>query len=156
METLFTPQAPKPLGPYAQAILAGDWLFVSGQIPLDPVSGRLAPGGVRAQAARALANLRAVLAAAGAGFSHVVKTTVYVTDLKAFGEMNQEYAAAFAGHTPARAVVQVAALPAGADLEIEAVAFLGTARGRAGTRRGKREGTGRVRSRREKPRKRLS
>lgn len=124
MESIFTPAAPKPIGPYAQAVRAGDWLFVSGQIPLDPATGKLVAGSVREQAAQALNNLRAVLGAASAGLENVVKATVYLQDIKDFPEVNRVYAEFFQEPFPARAVMQVAALPAGALVEIEAVAYI--------------------------------
>lgn len=124
MESIFTPAAPKPIGPYAQAVRAGDWLFVSGQIPLDPATGKLVAGSVREQAAQALSNLRAVLGAARAGLENVVKATVYLQDIKDFPEVNRVYAEFFQEPFPARAVMQAAALPAGALVEIEAVAYI--------------------------------
>jgi 2-iminobutanoate/2-iminopropanoate deaminase len=125
MQSIFTPDAPKPIGPYSQAVRVGEWLFISGQIPLDPEQGVRAAGGVGAQAERVLLNLAAVLQAVGGTLADVVKTTVYLTHLKDFTEVNQVYARHFQEPFPARAVVQAAALPAGADIEIEAVAFLG-------------------------------
>jgi 2-iminobutanoate/2-iminopropanoate deaminase len=117
--------APKAVGPYSQAVRSGDLLFLSGQIPLDPATGALVSGGIEEQTERAIANLAAVLAAAGATLSHVVKTTVFMTDLTEFARMNEVYARHFQGGTlPARAAVQVAALPKGARVEIEAVARL--------------------------------
>lgn len=116
-------EAPAAIGPYSQAVRAGDFLYLSGQVPLDPRTGALVPGGVKEQTRRVLDNLAAVLAASGLGFADVVKTTVYLTDLGTFAEMNEVYAAAFAAPAPARATVQVAALPKGAAVEIEAVAW---------------------------------
>ena len=115
-------QAPAAIGPYAQAVAVGGWLYTSGQIGLDPASGELAPGGFEAQARQALANLRAVLAAAGCGFPDVVKATVYVTDLADFPKLNALYGAAMGDHRPARSTVQAAALPKGALVEIDFVA----------------------------------
>lgn len=114
--------APRALGPYAQAVAAGDLVFCSGQVGLDPVSGKLVPGGIEAETARACENLAAVLGAAGLGLGDVVKTTVYLADLAEFAAMNAEYARHFPAPHPARATVQVAALPAGARVEIEAIA----------------------------------
>lgn len=119
---IHTPQAPAAIGPYAQAVAVGGWLYTSGQIGLDPASGELAPGGFEAQARQALANLRAVLAAAGCGFPDVVKATVYVTDLADFPQLNALYGAAMGDHRPARSTVQAAALPKGALVEIDFVA----------------------------------
>jgi 2-iminobutanoate/2-iminopropanoate deaminase len=112
--------------PYSQAIAvpAGRMVFVSGQVPLDPVTGALAGDDVATQTRRALANVAAVLEAAGASLADVVKTTVYMTDLGQFGAMNEVYAEAFAGHAPARATVGVLALPVGALVEIDAIAVV--------------------------------
>lgn len=120
---LESPGAPRPIGPYSQAIVAGDLVFCAGQVGLDPATGRLVPGGVGAQAARALENLRAVLAEAGLGLADVVKTTVYVTELGEFATVSQVYGRYFDAPHPARATVGVAALPAGARVEIEAIAI---------------------------------
>ena len=117
--------APPPVGPYAQAVDTGDLVFCAGQLGLDPLTGRLVPGGVAAETARALDNLAAVLTAAGLGLAAVVKTTVYVADLAEWPLMNEVYGRHFTAPYPARAVVQVAALPAGARVEIEAVAVRG-------------------------------
>jgi 2-iminobutanoate/2-iminopropanoate deaminase len=117
-------RAPAAIGPYAQAVSAGGWLFTSGQIALDPASGELVPGGFEAQARQALANLRAVLAGAGCTFADVVKATIYVTDLADFPRLNALYGEALGDHRPARSTVQVAALPKGALVEIDLVARL--------------------------------
>lgn len=116
-------EAPAAIGPYSQAVKAGDFLYLSGQVPLDPKTGALVEGGVKEQTQRVLDNLSAVLAAGGLGFSDVVKTTVFMTDLGRFAEMNEVYAKAFVAPSPARATVQVSALPKGAQVEIEAVAW---------------------------------
>ncbi len=115
--------APSAIGPYSQAIRAGGLVFVSGQIPLDPVTGQVVEGGIAAQAERVLDSLRAILDAAGSGMERVVKTTVFLTDLGAFAEINQVYARFFPQAPPARSTVQVAALPRGVGIEIEAVAL---------------------------------
>ena len=114
--------APRVLGPYAQAVAVGDLVFCAGQVGLDPASGRLVPGGVEAETARVLENLAAVLAAAALGLGDIVKTTVYLVDLGEFAAMNAVYGRYFSPPYPARATVGVAALPAGARVEIEAVA----------------------------------
>ncbi len=114
--------APQAIGPYSQAVAVGEWVFCSGQIPLDPASGELVPGGIEEQTRRAIENLKAVLAAAGSGLERVVKTTVFLTDLSDFARMNAVYGESFVGVAPARSTVQVAALPRGARIEIEAVA----------------------------------
>jgi len=120
-----TPHAPAAIGPYAQAIRAGDTLFTSGQIPIDPATGNLVPGGIAEQTTRVLENLNAVLAAAGLSFAHVVKTTVFLKDMADFVAMNAIYATYFAPEgtlPPARSTVQVAALPKDALVEIECIA----------------------------------
>ena len=117
-----TDAAPRALGPYAQAVVAGDLVFCSGQVGLDPATGKLVVGGVEAETARVCENLAAVLAAAGLGLADVVKTTVYLVDLADFAAMNAVYGRFFPAPHPARATVQVAALPAQARVEIEAVA----------------------------------
>jgi 2-iminobutanoate/2-iminopropanoate deaminase len=117
-----TDAAPRALGPYAQAVVAGDVVFCAGQIGLDPATGALVPGGVAAETVRVLENLAAVLGAAGVGLADVVKTTVYLVDLGEFATVNEVYGRYFTAPYPARATVQVAALPAGARVEIEAVA----------------------------------
>jgi 2-iminobutanoate/2-iminopropanoate deaminase len=115
--------APAAIGPYSQAIRAGGLVFVSGQIPLDPATGQVAAGGIAAQAELVLESLRAILEASGSGMDRVVKTTVYLTDLGGFPAVNEVYARYFPQAPPARATVQVAALPRGAGIEIEAVAL---------------------------------
>ena len=113
--------APAAVGPYSHAVLAGNTLYTSGQLGLDPVSGELAAG-VEAQAKQALENLRAVLETAGMDFQDVTKTTVFLSDMGDFAAINAIYAQYFTGEAPARSCVQVAALPKGAAFEIEAVA----------------------------------
>ncbi len=125
MREVLTDAAPRPIGPYAQAVAAGDLLFVSGQIPLDPATGELVPGSIEAQTERVLLNLSAVLEAAGASLERVVRTGVYLQDLADFPRMNAVYARFFAARpAPARSTVQVAALPLGARVEIDAIATL--------------------------------
>ena len=118
-------QAPAAIGPYSQAIQSGGFLFLSGQIPLDPATGQLVGGDVAAQTRQVLDNLRAVLAAAGGSLDHVVRTTVYLADLGDFAAMNEVYAGYFTSPAPARATVQVARLPRDARVEIDAIAHLG-------------------------------
>ena len=118
------PDAPKAIGPYSQAIKAGGMLFCSGQIPLDPKTGEMVGAGdVRAQARQVMENLRAVLTAGGASFASVVKTTIYLADLGDFAIVNEVYGRHFPKDPPARATVQVAALPLGAAVEIDAIAI---------------------------------
>ena len=114
--------APKALGPYSQAIDTGTLVFCSGQVGLDPATAKLVDGGIEAETARAIENLAAVLAAAGLRLADVVKTTVFLADLAEFAAMNAVYARYFPAPHPARATVQVAALPAKARVEIEAIA----------------------------------
>lgn len=117
--------APAAIGPYSQAIQAGDYLFLSGQVPIDPATGELVDGDIAKQTERVLDNLAAVLTAGGASFAKVVKTTIYLVDLGDFQAVNTTYAKRFTSAPPARATVQVAALPKGARVEIDAVAYLG-------------------------------
>jgi 2-iminobutanoate/2-iminopropanoate deaminase len=119
-------RAPRAIGPYSQAVRVGDFLFCSGQIPLDPTTGEIVGGGIEAQTAQVIKNLSEVLAAAGATWADVVKTTIYLTSLADFAVVNQVYGAAIGGVPPARATVQVAALPKGAAVEIDAVAHFST------------------------------
>jgi len=122
LETVHTDAAPQAIGPYSQAVRCGGWVFVSGQIPLEPATGQLVAGGFDAQVNRVLENVDAVLRAAGCSRASVVKTTAYLTDLARFAEFNEIYARFFGEHRPARAVVGVASLPRGAQVEVEAVA----------------------------------
>jgi 2-iminobutanoate/2-iminopropanoate deaminase len=122
MKAISTADAPAAIGPYSQAIHAGDLVFLSGQVPIDPATGELVGGDIAAQTDRVLDNLAAVLAAAGCGFGDVVKTTIYLVDLGDFQAVNQTYAKRFSAAPPARATVQVSALPKGARVEIDAIA----------------------------------
>ena len=117
-----TAEAPTAVGPYSQAIAAGSLVFCSGQIPLEPSSGVLIEGDISSQTKCVLENLTAGLRAHGLTMEHVVKTTVFMTDLANFGEMNTVYAQWFPNEPPARSTIQVAALPKGANVEIEAIA----------------------------------
>ena len=119
-----TDKAPQAIGPYSQSVEVDGWLYASGQVGFDPATGELAPGGFEAQARQMLKNLSAVLASAGCTFANVVKTTVFVTDLKDFQALNTLYAEAMGDHRPARSTVQVAALPKGALVEMDLVARL--------------------------------
>ncbi len=122
MKFVATEKAPKAIGPYSQAVVESGFLFSSGQVPLDPETGKLVPGGIEAAAERVFDNLEAVLREAGLGFQDVVKTTVYLTRAEDFGAMNGVYARRFGDHRPARSTVIVAALPAGAPLEVDLIA----------------------------------
>jgi 2-iminobutanoate/2-iminopropanoate deaminase len=119
---LATNAAPKAIGPYSQAVVEGGFLFTSGQIPLDPATGKLVEGGLEASAERAFDNLEAILREAGLGLSDVVKATVFLTRGEDFAAMNSVYSRRFGEHRPARSTVIVAALPAGAPLEIDLIA----------------------------------
>jgi 2-iminobutanoate/2-iminopropanoate deaminase len=128
MDIVTAKTAPKAVGPYSHAIRVGggagpDWIFTSGQVGLDPQSGKIVPGGVVEETRQVLRNLSAVLEAAGSGLPRVVKTTVFLADLGDFAAMNAVYAEAFGGHRPTRSTVQAAALPLGARVEIDAVAL---------------------------------
>ena len=126
-QAVTTPDAPAPVGPYNQAVQAGGWLYCSGQIPLDPATGEMVGGGdVEAETRQVLRNLKAVLSAAGTEAAKVVRTTVYLVDLADFQAVNAIYAEMFgSGVSPARACVQVAALPKGSKVEIDCIAWLG-------------------------------
>ncbi len=117
-----TTAAPKAVGPYSQAVWAGDFLFCAGQIPLDPTTGNLVAGGVVEQTVRVLENIRGVLESQDLDFAHVIKTTVFLADMNHFVAMNEVYAKFFTGDFPARSTVQVARLPKDALVEIEVVA----------------------------------
>jgi len=119
-----TDKAPKAIGPYSQAIIAGDFVFCSGQIPIDPATGNIVEGSIEDQTRQVLKNLGAVLEAAGTSYDGVVKTTVFLQDMNDFAKMNAVYAEFFKAPNPARAAVQVARLPRDVKVEIEAVAFL--------------------------------
>ena len=125
LTTIHTDDAPGALGPYSQAIVSDGWIFASGQIAIDPATGELVEGGVEEQADRVLRNLAAVLAGAGGSLQTVVKTTVFLSDMAFFAEMNAVYARHFGDHRPARATVAVGGLPQGVDVEIEVVARVG-------------------------------
>ena len=120
-----TPDAPGAIGPYSQAIRAGDFLFASGQIPIDPATGQLVAGGIVEQTHQVLKNLGAVLTAAGTEYSRVVKTTVYLADMGEFAAMNEIYGTYFAAPAPARATIQAARLPRDVRVEIDLIAFVG-------------------------------
>ncbi|MGI9072730.1 MAG: RidA family protein [Bryobacteraceae bacterium] len=121
-EIIVTENAPKAIGPYSQAITANGFVFLSGQIPLDPLSGELMTGSIQVQTERVLENMKAVLQAAGLSFDHVVKTTVFMKDLADFPLMNDVYGKYFGTNPPARSTVEVARLPRDARVEIEAIA----------------------------------
>ena len=119
---VITDQAPKPIGPYSQGVIAGGLLFLSGQVPIDPKTNELVQGDIEAQTERVLMNLMAVLKEAKMTADHVVKTTVYLADLNDFAKMNAVYARYFGKEPPARSTVQVAALPKAARIEVDVIA----------------------------------
>ena len=119
-----TDTAPKAIGPYSQAIKAGGFLFVSGQIPIDPASGQFVSGGITEQTEQVMKNLSAVLEAAGSGLERVVKATVFLADMDEFVAMNQVYGKYFSSNPPARATVEVARLPRDARVEIDVIALI--------------------------------
>lgn len=123
-EIIATDRAPGAIGPYSQAVRAGDFVFCSGQIPIDPATGEFVQGGVREQTHQVLKNLSEVLKAAGSSLKGVIKTTVFVEDMNDFAEMNQVYAEYFTENFPARATVQAARLPKDAKVEIECIALI--------------------------------
>ncbi len=122
-QAISAPDAPKAMGAYSPAIKAGNLLFVSGQIPIDPGTGELVQGDITAQAEQVMRNLTALLKAAGLGFEHVVRTTVYLADMNEFAAMNDVYGRYLAAPPPARATVQVARLPRDVKVEIDLIAM---------------------------------
>jgi 2-iminobutanoate/2-iminopropanoate deaminase len=120
-----TDRAPRPIGPYSQAIQAGEFLFTSGQVGIDPRTGKLVEGGVAAQFRHVRENLKTIMAAAGCDLTKVVKTTLFLADMGDFGEVNKVYAESFVSDPPARSTFQVAGLPLGARVEMEMVALCG-------------------------------
>jgi len=122
MKAIATPNAPAAIGPYSQAIDAGQAIYVSGQLPIDPATGQFAEGGIRAEARQSLTNIRNILAEVGLSMKNVAKVTVLLADIKDFAAVNEVYAEFFEAPYPARSAFAVAALPKGADIEIEAIA----------------------------------
>lgn len=130
--TVSTEAAPAAIGAYSQGVVAGDFVFCSGQMPLDPVSGGLVSGTVRQQTCRVLDNLEAVLATANSGLEDIIKTTLYLTDLEDFAEVNAVYGERLSPHRPARVTVEVARLPLDAHIQIDCIARQGSSRTDAG------------------------
>lgn len=123
MKTIInTNNAPAPIGPYSQAILAGGFLFVSGQIPIDPLSGELISSDIKAEATQVMENIKAILTEAGLGFDNIVKTSIFLTDLQNFVQVNEVYGTYFTADFPARETIQVSALPKGVNVEISVIA----------------------------------
>ena len=121
-QPIATPLAPAAIGPYSQAVEAGNTLYVSGQLPINPATGQFAEGGIKELTAQSLTNMKAILEAAGMSFDNVVKTTVFLVDMADFADMNEVYAQFFAAPFPARSAVAVKTLPKGARVEIECIA----------------------------------
>jgi 2-iminobutanoate/2-iminopropanoate deaminase len=124
MQIVHTDMGPKAIGPYSQAIIANGFVFTAGQIALDPATMEVVAGGIKDQTTRVMANLKAILEAAGSGMEKVVKTTIFLVDMTDFTAMNEVYGAAFGDHRPARSTVAVSTLPRGVRVEIEAVATI--------------------------------
>ncbi|SEO21159.1 RidA family protein [Mucilaginibacter sp. OK283] len=122
MEIINTNNAPAPIGPYSQATVAGNFVFVSGQIPLNPATGELVTSGIKDEAVLVMENIKAILTEAGIGFVNVVKTSIFLTDLGNFGQVNEVYGTYFTSNFPARETVQVSALPKGVNVEISVIA----------------------------------
>lgn len=122
-DIIVTENAPRAIGPYSQAVRAGGFVFLSGQIPLDPVTGEMVDGDITVQTMRVMDNMGAVLGEAGLGFDAIVKTTIFLTDLANFAAVNEVYGSRFAAAPPARSTVEVKGLPRGALVEIEAIAL---------------------------------
>lgn len=124
LEGVTTSEAPAAIGPYSQGVVAGNLFFISGQLPIDPRTGSFVEGDIEEKTGRVLMNIKAIAEAAGADLSHVVKTTIFLTDLNHFSSVNKTYAEYFSGVFPARSTVQVSSLPKGAEIEVEAVVYL--------------------------------
>ncbi len=123
-KAIYTEKAPKPIGPYSQAIQAGHYLFLSGQIPIDPESGELIKGDIREQTQRVLENIKSILNSQGSEMDDIVKVTIYLKDLRNFSQVNELYATYFSRTPPARSTIQVSDLPKNAEIEIEAIAWV--------------------------------
>ena len=122
MTIINTNNAPAPIGPYSQATAAGNFVFVSGQIPLNPVTGELITTGITDEAVMVMENIKAILTEAGIGFGNIVKTSIFLTDMGNFGQVNEVYGKYFTANFPARETVQVSALPKGVNVEISVIA----------------------------------
>ncbi|MEO3993844.1 MAG: Rid family detoxifying hydrolase [Desulfurococcaceae archaeon TW002] len=124
MKYIYTEKAPKPIGPYSQGVLVGNFLFISGQLPINPLTGELIKNNFREATRQALTNVIEIVRASGGDTKNIVKATVYLKDISKFSEFNEVYSELLGGHKPARAVVAVSSIPRDADLMIEAVAYL--------------------------------
>lgn len=123
IRVLYTDKAPKPIGPYSQGLCVNGWIYVSGQIPIDPKTGELVEGDFKIKTRQVLENIKAILETAGASLDDVIKVTVYLKSINVVKELNEVYLEYFKDHKPARSVVEVSNLPRGSDLEIDAVAY---------------------------------
>ncbi len=122
-KTLYSENAPAPVGPYSQGIKAGNFIFISGQLPIDPSSNKMIEGSIEEKTHQCLKNIKAILSSEGLNFSHIVKVTIYTTDISQFSKINKVYGEYFKEDPPARAVVEVSKLPLDSDIEIEAIAY---------------------------------
>ena len=122
-QVINTTNAPAPIGPYSQAIATGGFLFVSGQIPSNPSTGEIVSGDIKAETKQVMENIKAILVEAGIGFSNIVKTTIFLTDMQSFGQVNEVYGTYFTDQFPARETVQVAGLPKNVNVEISVIAI---------------------------------
>ena len=122
-QVINTNNAPAPIGPYSQAIAAGNFVFVSGQIPSNPSTGEIVSGNIKAETKQVMENIKAVLSEAGVGFGNIVKTTIFLTDMQSFGQVNEVYGTYFTDLFPARETVQVSALPKNVNVEISVIAI---------------------------------
>jgi 2-iminobutanoate/2-iminopropanoate deaminase len=120
---VYTPNAPEPIGPYSQAIIAGNFVFASGQIAIDPKTGNLVLDDIKTETKQVMENIKAILTAAGIDFSHIIKTTIFLMDMQNFAQVNEVYGTYFKGDFPARETVQVAGLPKGVNVEISITAI---------------------------------
>jgi 2-iminobutanoate/2-iminopropanoate deaminase len=122
MTIVNTNNAPAPIGPYSQATIAGNFVFISGQIPLNPATGELVTSDIKAETIQVMENLKAILTEAGIGFENIVKASIFLTDMQTFAQVNEVYGTYFSANFPARETVQVAALPKGVNVEISVIA----------------------------------
>jgi len=123
-EIIYTNQAPEPIGPYSQAVKAGNLLFVSGQVPIDPATGNVVTGSIKEETTQVMKNLAAVLEVSGTNFNAIVKTTIFLSDMALFAEVNEVYGSYFTGNYPARETLAVKGLPKGVNVEISVIAAL--------------------------------
>jgi 2-iminobutanoate/2-iminopropanoate deaminase len=122
-KVITTKNAPAPIGPYSQAMSAGGFLFVSGQIPIDPSTGELVSENIKAETIQVMENIKAIISEAGLGFEHIVKTSIFLTDMQSFTQVNEVYGTYFTDQFPARETIQVAALPKNVNVEISVIAI---------------------------------